>query len=278
MPKAYLEQLLIDMARAGDNVRVQALIEQKDVNPSACNNQAFWSAAYAGKLETMKLLLKDSRVSPSARKNAAIISAAENGHANVVGFLMADERVNPAEGGNLAFHAAARNGHFDIVKLMLNDDRIDFSDANNNAIRRAAANGHLNIVKLILAFAANISDKKFDEAFGAAAAGFIGTVSPEVREYLGENGLNKAKVKLAMANQVQIIRNKGVDACAAFIKSSTERKKNYNNNISEISVAIAAKNNNNVARRGKSIDDKAWEFLSHLNEKKFTLYKSTIIN
>jgi ankyrin repeat protein len=278
MSKAYLEQLLIDMARAGDNIRIQELISEKEVNPSACNNQAFWSAAYAGHLETLKLLLKDSRVCPSARKNAAIISAAENGHGRVVAFLLADERVNPAESGNLAFHAAARNGHFEVVKLFLADDRIDFSDANNNAVRRAAANGHLDIVKLILAFAANICDKKFDEVFGAASMGFIGTVSPEVREYLGENGVNKAKVKLATVNHAQIMRNKGLDACAANIKSSTERKKAYNN-ISEISVAIAAKNNNgNVARRGKSIDDKAWEFLSHMNEKKLTLYKTTIIN
>lgn len=129
---------------------VKILFADKQVDPSAKDNEAIRWAARDGYLEIVKVLLADKRVDPSAKTNSAIRWAAENGHLEVVKILIQDPRVDPSTKNNYAIRWAAKNCRLEVVKVLLTDKRVDPSADTNWAIRWAARSGHDKVVKILI--------------------------------------------------------------------------------------------------------------------------------
>jgi ankyrin repeat protein len=149
-------------SQRGHSEVVKLLLEDKRVDPSACNNEAIRWASKNGHLEVVKLLLQDGRVDPSDQNNSdqysAIHWASQFGHLEVVKLILEGKRVDPSVGNNRAIRWASERGHSEVVKLLLEDKRVDPSASNNFAIRWASKNGHSEVVKLLL------EDKRVDSS------------------------------------------------------------------------------------------------------------------
>ncbi len=95
-------------------------------------NYRFNKAVEIGNVDKVQLLLNDPRVDPTADDNWAIQSASRRGHTEVVRLLLADPRVDPAALGNYAIQLASHNGHLEVVRLLANDPRVDWRYALSN--------------------------------------------------------------------------------------------------------------------------------------------------
>ncbi len=97
-----------------------------EMDPSANNNLAMFTACYMGYHQIVALLLADPRVDPAANDdNIAIQIASMRGHDKVVILLLADPRVDPSALDNKAIRVACENGHREVVALLLADSRVD---------------------------------------------------------------------------------------------------------------------------------------------------------
>jgi hypothetical protein len=82
-------------------------------------------AALNGHLSVVERLLQDKRVDPSACDNYAVRWAAQFGHLAFVDLLLRDARVDPSADNNYAVRQAAARGHLAVVDRLLEDDRVD---------------------------------------------------------------------------------------------------------------------------------------------------------
>ena len=85
---------LIVAAVNGDSTKVERLMEDERVDPTASDNYAIRISAEKGHDQVVKLLLNDRRVDPAAKDNEAIRSSADNGHDKVVNVLIASFFIN----------------------------------------------------------------------------------------------------------------------------------------------------------------------------------------
>ncbi|KAJ3317361.1 hypothetical protein HDU76_001207 [Blyttiomyces sp. JEL0837] len=200
-------------AEAGDLTLVKMLvgIGLPNVDPCACENEAFRLAASKGHEEVVRFLLGLPGVDPSANDNEAIRMAAAGGHLYVVSILLnvacgevatrdtaslgpseiikvfvtgpggGDDTsskilviapgINPTACDNEAIRKASEFGYTEIVKMLVNVTGVDASACDNEAIRKAAENGHVEVVKILLKAPA-VDPKACDnEALYMAAAG-----------------------------------------------------------------------------------------------------------
>jgi ankyrin repeat protein len=145
-----ISDILVKIFKTGNTKSIFRLLDDKRVDPSACNNFAIRRASVNGHIAVVQLLLNDKRVDPSAYSNFAIQLASANGHTAVVQLLLNDKRVDPSACDNYAIRWASANGHIAVIQLLLKDSRVDPTACDNSAIGLASADGHTAVVQLLL--------------------------------------------------------------------------------------------------------------------------------
>ena len=149
-PSANDNEAIRFASREGHLEIVERLLKDPRVDPGSSYNWAIREASREGHLEVVERLLKDPRVDPGSSYNWAIREAISNDHPAVVERLLQDRRVNPSVDNNYAIRWASMNGHLSVVDKLLQDQRVDPRVENNYAIRAASYYGHLDVVDRLL--------------------------------------------------------------------------------------------------------------------------------